>query len=403
MLSSESKLVVNRSGALAVMWFVLLVIIYRLLLPFGDEPDFEVRAWDIVVKEYPWWTPYYWMRSLLSGLDVVSYCRVDAGVMSFWAKIPSEFCRENYSQIALRVLLTIFAVAPLLGIVLFREGTSRLLSGVTGVARAEFELRVKAVMLSLGIPGMVYYLGVLSHEQFGLVLSLIAILFLDVWFIFFLIFLLIALLDVGNAVVLLYFFSLYNVIRFSARVFGFKFGVLLLLGSVAFAYIVGFEILGYVQGVGAIQGKADAMLEKSLGGDFGDKYPIFLRPVITYMTSIFMTPSGLKVVPLYILYGLLSIAVFRRFVVWMRREWSPVERVFDLNANNGWVLATLCGVVSVVSLSFFFPDYSNAKYYMFLAPVFFRFALIVFDFRILFAIIYSSAFFLPFALVLYRL
>ena len=45
-----------------ILFVIVLIIIYRFLLPFGDEPDFHIRASSVVNGLQEWWTPIDFIR-----------------------------------------------------------------------------------------------------------------------------------------------------------------------------------------------------------------------------------------------------------------------------------------------------------------------------------------------------
>ena len=55
--------------------YFFLIIIYRFLLPFGDEPDFHIRASSVVNGLQEWWTPIDFIRlSFLYDFLMTWFC-----------------------------------------------------------------------------------------------------------------------------------------------------------------------------------------------------------------------------------------------------------------------------------------------------------------------------------------
>jgi hypothetical protein len=232
---------------------------------------------------------------------------------------------------------------------------------------------------------MIYYLGLLSHEQFTLVISLLVSVCWGNWWLVLGLAGYMFSLDLGNGVIVFAFLAVYLVIAMVWRLAGFRgvFAFLLALG--ALAYFGGYELLNYVQIVPLLADKATAIFEKSLTAEFLDKYPIILRPVITYITGVFMTPAGIKAVPVHLMFAIsIGIGLWRLRVQFNHHRFTARPAISTLvEASSGGVyergvqsarrqLPMIAALTTIVSFSLLMPDYANAKYYMFLAPFFAR-------------------------------
>jgi hypothetical protein len=375
-------------GVSVALAFCILALAYRVTLPFGDEPDFTVRALELVEVEFPAWTPYYWLSGWLQHLNVFSSCVIIASPTEVLAQIDGANCGEGMSQVLGRTLLMVLLASPVLLVVAWRGVGLAVLRATVKGQSAELNQRIDALGLSLLVPGMIFYLGLLSHEQLTLLISLFVFFFWGNWFIVTGLLALIGSLDLGNAVIVVAFLVIHAVISGAVAMLGLKWATVMVGGLLASVYVSGVEGLTYINYLFLLESKADAIQQKSLGADFFDKYPLILRPVITFMTGIFMTPSGVKVFPLYVVYGVGLLVM--------------INRLRKSHGAGPLLSAMLSVITTIMFFTFMLPDYANAKYYIFLAPFILYSALTVFSRKWVFATMVSMAWMVPLGMLAFR-
>jgi hypothetical protein len=373
-VSSISKL-----GLLSTLAFLFFSFLGRVLFPFGDEPDFTVRAPRVLYGEHPWWSPYNIFHDLLHNIQVFSNCHVDASRTSILAHIDAAVCTETFEQILIRFILTIVIVSPILFSVIFRK-TFIFMTFILPIklSLAEWNNRLDALSITLFFPGMIYYLGVLAEEQFTLVISLFIFLFLESFLIVLILLALIMLIDMGNSIVVLLFVLFTVFFKYIARKFSIKISFYWMFLAIVFAYLVGFYLLTYIEQISFLADKAQSMASLAEKGGFVEKYPVFLRPIITFMTAIFMPPSGLKIIPNYLIFsGLFVILLYRlrKIIISLDNHTIP-GRIQDNVVKNKIILFG-SSLTTIVFFVFLFPNYGNAKYYMFILPFILYVALMV--------------------------
>lgn len=375
-------------GLSVALAFCILALAYRVTLPFGDEPDFTVRALELVEVEFPAWTPYYWLSGWLQHLNVFSSCVIIASPTEVFAQIDGASCGEGMSQVLGRTLLMVLLASPVLLVVAWRGVGLAVLRATVKGQSAELNQRIDALGLSLLVPGMIFYLGLLSHEQLTLLISLFVFFFWGNWFIVTGLLALVGSLDLGNAVIVVAFLVIHAVISWAVAMLGLKWATVMVGGLLASVYVSGVEGLTYINYLFLLESKVDAILQKSLGADFFDKYPLILRPVITFMTGIFMTPSGVKVFPLYVVYGVGLLVM--------------INRLRKSHGAGPLLSAMLSVITTIMFFTFMLPDYANAKYYIFLAPFILYSALTVFSRKWVFATMVSMAWMVPLGMLAFR-
>jgi hypothetical protein len=371
--------------------FIILAFISRILLPFADEPDWTVRAPLVLFGDHPFWSPYFILSDFLKQLNINSdQCIVNAAPMSLWAHIPTS-CNEDISQVLVRLITMIFILLPLFYILVFKKNFIRLMNFVgVKVADVEWDLRINAIALSLVFPGVLYYLGVLAEEQFFLVVALYVFLFWGFWKIIFALILVLLTIDFGNSLVLIFFvLSMFFFMKLRALsrnlyFWGLSFYVL-------FALIVGYRFVEFFLQLGflteGIVEKSEAIFNALDGSELLNKYPIFLRPVVTFMSFVFMTPSGVKVPFIYLLFFLYFIFV----------------SIKVLKTKSGKIdVYWFVPLTVIVFFIFLFPTYGNAKYYIFMMPFFVYTALAFYDSKKILMLFSFSTLLVFLSIFLYR-
>lgn len=362
----------TKSKVKFILFFPFLMLTYlfaRFVLPHGDEPDWTVRSLELLaISETPW-SPYFYIKELLNYVRIDSNnCIIDASPTSLSAHFASA-CFSNYQSMLPRFFITSFVMLPLFVVVFCKNRVKGIVTESTHGGISEKQaFRDSALLLSLFFPGVIYYLGVFSPEQLSLVICLPLIVFYDRIVIVLLLFTLAALVDFGNALVFVLFYLYFRSSLFVANRFGLKMffvaSALLMLAALVAGYVVLSVFESYGPYLGSIMapvlGKASAIFEALEQGGYAEKYPVFFRPLITYMSSIFLLPSGFKAT-IAILFTTFCLMVFSLlfFVnkTYKKREVLPEVYLF-----------LLCPVFFVCMMTFLIPNYAFAKYYIFTMP-----------------------------------
>lgn len=373
---------ISRFGLLCAFAFVALSFIGRFLLPFGDEPDFEVRSFGMLRDDHPWWSPYSVFHSVLSPINLMGTCDIVSSPLSLWAHIPQN-CGEDLEQILTRFALTFLLMLPLLLPIIFRRAFIALIDPkLQRLGEGEWSLRLDAVALTILLPSVVSAVGVLAEEQYVIIMSLVLVLvvanpILTAGLLF-----IIFSLDLGNGIVVLTAVVFLHLNRIIGRKLGFRVLVVVIFMQLAVVFAAGFMLIDVLSSVSFMADKVSSVI-LAFTDDYSsvNKYPVVLRPVITFMTAIFMSPSGLKVIPLYLMFATFIWIGIRRF---KQLRYTTGISKYGLVQNNGHEAFDRCRVLFITALHvvlffvFLLPTYSNAKYYLFLFPLFLVGALQVF-------------------------
>jgi hypothetical protein len=366
-LAVMQALNISKFGFLCFLLFFINSLIGRLLFPFGDEPDFTVRAVSLAnnTEELPFWSPYNILFSFFEDIKVYPNCLINSSPFSFWSSIDKNSCSESPAQVLQRIAITLIITAPLLCLIIFRNFFLKIFTLLRyKLTIVEWKHRLDTVSISLTFPSIVYYVGLLSHEQLTLCISFFVFIFWDSIFLVFGLIVLVFSIDPGNAVIILLFLVIGKISKYLIYLQKQYLFYLFALGSLGLAYIFGLSILNILPlNYLGIEQKASALqhlFSEGVGAELQDKYPKFLRPVLTYMTFVFMTPSFVKVISAYIVFfTFFLMAAFKKNL----NNFTADDKLYSERK-----LLVVAVVVTIMFCVFIFPTHSNAKYYIFTLP-----------------------------------
>ncbi len=334
------------SAALQILFFVVFVSIFLSIIPFGDEPDFTVQAPKLQSGgELNFLVPLFInfnFESIEGG-----ECIVDAGAFSLWPSISGQGCQQAWQIISARLALVIWFFLPAFIFIVFSTGRE---------SNYHKNMR-RAVALSLTFTGVIYYAEVFSHE--ALILSLSLCLFIAPRWLAIIIFCGIIYIDFGNGIVVGFFF-LYRYFLSNLSV---RYSAIISVSLILLCFFIGVRWLLWMSSLPIIGDKSAAMYDLLIIEGLADKYPVILRPVITFMSAIFMTPSGIKVIAAYIYVSFVII------YIWLKARKQNFRREKKMGDSFSAAIATILILVSIA------PNYAFAKYYIFMVPVFLAVAL----------------------------
>ncbi|HBT0573823.1 TPA: hypothetical protein MA142_000437 [Klebsiella pneumoniae] len=331
-----------------IISFAILIIAARFVFPYGDEPDFIARTSELFgLRDTLLFNPYSIFGSIINIDDSIKHggiCIIKSSTLSFWSAIGDGCAQEWYKNLS-RGFYNVVFLTPFLMLLCFGK-------------REKSFISKESILISLTFPGVLYYLGLFTNEQFSLIMSMVSMCFISAGvFVTIILCALIFILDAGNAVVFTMVVGLYHSYRYLSRLLTLRKIIFISLLIVAVCFTLNTKALDFFNSLPIIGQKADAMSEQLDGSDYYAKYPLLLRPVITYMTFIYMSPAYIKSIPLYIFFIMFTIYSIRKSSAQHSNVDSPDLKIF-----------LLAFFTSTLSLVYMFPTYSNAKYYIFAFP-----------------------------------
>jgi len=343
------------SGNLALLLLPGIYLAYRLLLPFGDEPDFKFRAMELLDSNL---MDFYFFKDVYFNADYDTTCKSSWSQLSFWGRVDGFYCADNlYLELA-RWINQVFVYF----LFLFFLKLSRIVGNQSG-----FDLKYKSIVCSLFLPSVIYYGGAIGLEAFALYVSFFVFLVNKHLLKLALIFLL-AFFDEGFFLVVLFFYFYFSLNQVLLRKFGPRALVIFSLFFMLCSYFLSLNLIGWLEYLPVVGQKA-SLVYNSYSSSYSyvyTNYPVALRPIITLLTGTFMLPSGLKAVAVNGVLLLLLVLVFSKAFLFLFEGGEKIT--VEFRESLLYLVAPICFVVSVV---FILPGHANAKYYIFIVPYLF--------------------------------
>jgi len=332
--------------------FLVLFFIGRVVFPFGDEPDFEVRVDRLEMLEKKSFNLYGYF-DFYQDIKNERNCEITSGSKSIHSNISGECYELNLKYFFERLGFSFLWVSPLIFFIIFQKKLYFLTKSYKTIAVVEWKRRVDALSLTLLLPSVIYTLGWLSQEVIVVLLSFFVFIFWGRVFLILPLLLFIYTLDNGNGVVVIFFslillfYSFLHKLRYK-RYLLFGFAII----SFALTYFFGQEFLGYLSSISYFS-KISEIQHALDNGQYYENYPLILRPVITFMSLIFMTSIGVKSIVLFI------IAII-----------AALTGLAKVRVTNSSLVFVLSALTTIFLITLTIPTHAYAKYYIFLIPFF---------------------------------
>ena len=347
------------TGIASVFAYIVLLLVYMMILPYGDEPDFIARLPEYVILLENLNLSYY-----SDGMTRVSVCKYLHNPLQIFGKYDFESCFQNIELSLKRAFFTFVIFLP---IVIISLSVRKLQDIQYSKSINSYFIQNEAIKLSLVFPSFIYYSSLFSIEQVTLMLS---VLFIYTVFRAKYIFAITSLtflwiLDQGKAtVVILIFLYTFGSI-FIYRKVGFQVFLLLNLIVVLSAYFISSELIYLLKDSGISQfntyvdNKLDQFIIATDNYDVSERWPNWLRPIMTFMSYTFMPPALSKHLILYLSIALGLISLLIKCAD--KEKFHKIDKMY---------LVVPISVISIIMIFvFILPGYNNAKYYIFTLPV----------------------------------
>jgi len=341
-----------------------------LFLPFGDEPDFA-RVVPKYIDFLNLFQISYFDESfeIVDNLDVrgffgfeyyaVSNCKLVVNNLQIFGAYDFGSCLQNKELAFKRFVLTSLIYLPLIFFVFYKDKSYRVQNLIL---LNDFSISKESFQLCFLIPAFIYYSSIFSLEQLTLMLSVLFIFFLFNAKYIFAIFLfsILYLLDTGNAIVVLgaSCYVIGSLIVY--RKLSFVWFILLNFTLLLFVYFLSTHLLYILEPLHPyISLKIEELeLAKSFSEDVSNKWPLWSRPFMTFLSYNFMSPSLSKHL---ILYAVVSFGFL--YTIYKHIILKP------LNSRDFQYITSVLAVFSFISLIvFILPGHNNAKYFIFTLP-----------------------------------
>jgi len=322
-------------------YFSIFLICYKLLIPYGDEPDFSERINRLGNTQFSKVLDLDNLptKNLIEKIHYncsINYSRTDLRIVFKPACIKENFA-NNFIK---RIFFTIFNIIFLLGLLKFFFWFFKIKIS---------EKQNETFYLTALFPFVIYVISFTSQEFYVHALSLC--LFLNPFIVKLSILLLIYFLEYdGQFIVCLLYIIIFYLNNFLLRMIKLKPLQILLLNisTITILHMVNFEYFSRILQPSIFSSKIKAIIDSN----FQDtKYNLLLRFIFTIFTLSFMTANGIKflLTPLFLLWRFLK------------------PKVTEIESFSLIHLISACSTIAIVLA--ILPQYTYGKYYLFLIPV----------------------------------
>lgn len=403
----------SKFGFTCSIAFILLALIGRFLFPLGDEPDWIARIpflKETLMQGYPVWTPYKYFPETINSYYWTWTCSSAASSpFSVWASIPMDDarCYESYRQILMRTLIVLVIHTPIFILITFRRFSFLIINLFSiNLKIKSWNDKCNALCITLLFPGFIYLSGVLATEQYVLMISSLLIFIFNAPVLLVPLLFYISYIDIGQFVVVSTFLIILYSYRLSLHFFDLKHVFVLMILIIIFSLSIGTSIFGYLANLPIIGGMASS-IEQFYASDlyamnYANKYPILLRPIMTFLAMCWISAFQLKAFPIYIILGLGFLLMFYKSYLALKIKDSNIEIAFYKEEVISRFGGVLCSVFLIILFVSFAPTYSYSKYYIFTLPFYLYLALLIFGKNKTLAVVLSCTFIMFIFLILMR-
>jgi hypothetical protein len=358
-----------------LLLFLIILFFSFFFFPKSDEPDWLLKS-KKVLNNADHYSPllnrniniYNILPPSLKNVYNLNNinCVIEKKPYSFYNKINIQ-CINSYSEIFKRFLIALFSSLPILFFFIFYKKIYYFINSINKLSLSIYKRDKEIIGLSILFPSVIYYLGILSNEAFVLSLSLLLFVFRFDNLILSLLIFSILLIDVGSAIICASYFILIKLFLFffnNKKIYNIIFFLLIFLIIVFFFRKYFITFLDFIPILSSWSKEINIYMELS---QLDKKYPIILRPIITYFGLIFMLPSMTKVIILYCIFTFFLLLYFNKSFKFFYGKRLVCNKI-DKSSEN-FILFFL-SLFFILCLIFLYPVLAFAKYFIFLIPFF---------------------------------
>jgi hypothetical protein len=322
--------------------FIACVFLYRVLIPFNDEPDYETRTLEALNQ------PFSLFKIFYNQPPVNEECLFSRNFSNIFYSYNFNECSLTFLDLVKRTLIVFFETSFFI-LIPFLPKLKKIfnLHFLDHITRE----RMQAFFVSLLVPSVIYHISLFSVEAQLLAISLLIFVFIDCPVITFLLVSLGFLIDVGNSIVILFCTTLIYIIPFFYLRLS-KLRVTILLLIMLYFFYTFFNSLLYLFSDLSPTYTFEIMYKNSKLNHSLIEYILLIYPSLVFLTSSLITSIPALIFPL---------AFMKRYLLVIEQGffWDNIDFYRSVAALYAIILIVTC-----------LPLYSNGKYYTFLMPFF---------------------------------
>lgn len=353
--------------------FFLTFILFRIILPLGDEPDYFHRYSEYILNL----SGFLYYTGDFSQAVTCNSVHQDTSLFGYSGTISPFFCNNSISDFIIRTFIGLI-LNFIFFFIVYCLVKNNLYLKIFKSNKKRVNLNLHIFFASLLYPTVIYYLGTRSNEIF---VFYIVLLFFFTWkniFISYLLSFSAILIDFGNGSIFLLFISYFYFLR--ALNLKYKLDKIIIFNLIVYALLIIYErefqnfLVGYFEKSNIIylQNFAEHVfkVEKLF------LYANFVKLIITYFSFIFMTPGFLKSTLLIV--TMTGVIIYTILTIFNYVKNIHFKENLKLVDNQEYFFNAIVCIGFVILSVLIFPTHSFIRYYLFIFPFIFSLFFLVF-------------------------
>jgi hypothetical protein len=387
--------------------FLVTFIIFRVILPYGDEPDYiykyQLYIFNIEGLNYINTTDY-------SQSITCNSRNIIGTIFEPIMRIKPFFCNNSVTDILERVSIG-FVLNILYFTIIFILFKNKKKLKYLKIEKGLTDINMHIFFCSLIYPSVIYHLGMRSNEVFLFYLILLFFLIWNSYLLSYLLGFLTILIDVGNGLVFFMFINYFYLFRYLVSFIKLK-KILYFHFALFFILILFHEPLRL-----AFASFLDSINTTYLFPDFNQyknsisKYVLrddrlyetanIFKLFIAYASFIFFTPAYLKSTILFILMSCLFFYIFLIMMGFVSNK--KYKFVTENKFYNEYITNVIICIFFTLLIILVVPTFAFIRYYLFIYPFIFSLFYLIFNQRITFLISIYAICLVSTELILFRM
>jgi hypothetical protein len=360
----------SRFGFIAYSLFITSVLLMSILIPFGDQPDFDIRIDRLQNEQISKFDLHHYIN-FFPKIEQNKNCNYESGSKSTWTKISLKCIELNLEIVPYKLLHVLILTFPIFFLVVFRRQAYELFFSSRIETFDNWERKVDATILGVIMPSAVYSFSFVSQEVFSVSLLFLLLIIYRNRFLVALLLFWIFNLDFGDFLVASLFICCRELLMAISKKFGIRLAVWCALTFIFITYVMGGELLKYLAELN-IQSKFLEVHNSIVSKGAYDNYPLIIRPVIAILSFVFMSASGIKSIALYIFCLILAIYLVFHIYYFIKKNNTSISGDCHNWFSEEKALPALIGFFALFTTIFCIvliaPTHTNSKYYIFMMP-----------------------------------
>ena len=379
--------------------FFVTFLLFRIILPLGDEPDYFHRFQYYIFN----FQDFLYYSHDFNQATTCNKNFLVGGLLDLYLRIAPYFCNNSFNDFFERGFIGLYLNLTYFILVFILFKSKKILKNLN-IEKDFTDTNMHIFFCSIIYPSTIYYMSARSNEIF---LYYFIFLFFFTWRNYklsYLIGFLAITLDFGNGLLFFLFINYFYFFRFLNLYLSIRKIIILLLLISLFIVLfhdylrIFLSIIFLKSNILFFENLATAVL------DLDKNFQVynFIKLIITYLSFIFLSPGFLKSILLIIIMTSLILYVFFVITGFLKNK-NYENSIKNNKLFNDYFINFIACLSFVILLVLILPTHAYIRYYIFIYPFIFSIFYIIFRLRNTFLISFYAILFLSIETTLYRI